>query len=362
MTTEPRTAVADHGLVADASAHLASEVAMHLPFEALGPFKTALKRFFSAGPWTDQDARDLSDLVTPHLSQGWWEHDLGHGLTLAHGIADGAYRIEVRGETAERAPSVFDRAFSGPVVPRQTPHPLKVRFDVGGTPAPGVWHRRGEEIDDDRVAALMEDPDVTDVMVAGDFVTVGLARSASWEERLEGILGRVTDLFWTGAEQAAAERTREQLLEEAGRLSVAEIRPEDLHLMDPERPEHRALLIAALDADDARSRRAAVVTLAMSGDPAMAKTAIVTGYADRALIVRRAAVDAAADLEDEEYRPLFDEAAVHDPDPWTRWKAITAIADIGAGESIDALALAAVDEEFRVRFEAEQVLRQANGE
>ena len=361
MSREPRTDVAARGLVAEASSHLTSEVAMHLPFEALGPFKTALKRFFSAEPWTPDDMAALSDLVIPHVSEGWWEHDLGHGLTLAHGIDDGRYRIEVRGEAAGRPPSVFDRAFSGPVVPHQTPHPLKVRFDVGGSPAPGVWHRRGEEIDDERVVELMHDPDITDVMVAGDFVTVGLSRAASWEERLDEIIDRVTDLFWTGDAKAAPDRTREELMEEAGRLSVAEIRPEDLHLMDADRPDHQALLVAALDADDARSRRAAVVTLAMSGDRSVSKAAIVTGYRDRSLIVRRAAIDAAADLEDPEYRPLFEDAALRDADPWTRWKAITAIADIGPDESRETLALAAVDEEFRVRFEAEQVLREARG-
>ena len=185
-----RATVAQRGLVAVASAHLTEEVAVHLPFEALGPFKTALKRFFSTSEWTPDDEAALSDLVTPHLEEGWWEHDLGHGLTLRHGIRRGAYRIEVSGEDGA-APSVFDRAFTGPVRPEQTPHPRKVKFHLGGSPAPGVWHRRGETIDDSRVVALMEDPDVTDVMVAGDFVTVGLHRSASWEQRLDEILVEV---------------------------------------------------------------------------------------------------------------------------------------------------------------------------
>lgn len=348
--TAARAAVAEHDLIGVASDHLTGEVAVHLPFEALVAFKNALKRFFSARPWTAADDGHLSDLITPHLRAGWWEHDLGHGLRLSHGIRQGVYRIAVTGAPAS-SPSVFDRAFDGPVIPEQTPHPRKVMFHIGGDPAPGVWHRRGEEIDDPRVESLMADVDVSDVMVAGDFVTVGLQRAASWEERLDGILSRVTELFWTGAGSSPPLRTRDQLLDEAGRLPSMPTRAEDLHLMDPDRTEHRESLIGALDSDDPRRRRAAVVTLALSGEPAVARAALVTGFRDRSRLVRRAAVDAAADLESEDYRSLFEEA-LGDGDTWIRWRAVRAIADIGVGPSRDRLALAAADEDFRVRFEA----------
>lgn len=351
-----RAAVADEGLVAVASQHLTDEVAVHLPFEALGPFKTALKKFFSPQEWTADDARRLSDLVTPHLDDGWWEHQLGEGLTLRHGISDGGYRIEVAGRE-ERTPSIFDRVFAGPVVPEQTPHPRKVMFHVGGDPAPGIWHRRGEETADERVAALMEDPDITDVMVAGDFVTVGLRRQASWEDRLDDILARVTELFWGGRPSSTPARTRDELLDEAGRLRPRTTRTEHLHLMDPDDEQQRSVLVEALGSDDARRRRAAVVTLALSGDPAVAKAAIVTGYSDTSRVVRRAAVDAAADLEDEEYRALFEEA-LFDEDAWIRWRAVRAIAEIGPDASRDKLVLAAADEDFRVRFEAASALKE----
>lgn len=353
--TAVRAAVAEHDLVGVASGHLTTEVAIHLPFEALVAFKSALKRFFSAQAWTSEDEARLSDLVTPHLTEGWWEHGLGHGLVLAHGVRDGRYRISVTG-SAGPASGAFDRVFAGPVIPEQTPHPRKVKFHVGGDAAPGVWHRRGEDIEDRRVLALMEDLDVTDVMVAGDFVTVGLQRAASWEDRLDGILGRVTELFWAGAAAAQPVRTREELLEEAGRLARAPERAEDLHLMDPDHPNHREALIEALGTDDPRRRRAAVVTLALSGEPEVARAAVVTGYRDESRIVRRAAVDAAADLETEEYRPLF-EQALDDSDAWIRWRAVRAIADIGVGSSRDAIALAAADEDFRVRFEAAATFR-----
>ena len=355
MSREPRTDVAAYELVGVASDHLTHEVAVHLPFDALVAFKNALKRFFSAQPWGLEEAERLSKMVTAHLDTGWWEHELGHGLTLIHGIRDGQYTIAVTGAPAA-APSVWERVFAGPVIPEPTPHPRKVKFHVGGEPAPGVWHRRGEDIDDPRVAALMEDLDVTDVMVAGDFVTVGLMASTSWEDRLDAILTRVTELFWNGEAFRGPVRTREELLDEAGHLTTTPTRPEDLHLMDPDRADHREVLATAIGAIDPRQRRAAVVTLALSTDAAVARAAIVTGYRDESRIVRRAAVDAAADLEDDAYRPLFEEA-LFDGDSWIRWRSVRAIAAIGVASSRDLIALAAADEDFRVRFEAATAFR-----
>lgn len=356
---ELRRAVEQRGLIAEASTHLTTEIAMHLPFEALGEFKDALKRFFSGAPWTPADEARLSTLVTAHVENGEWEHELDDDITLHHGIVDGTYLIRLEGDV-EAGDSVFDRAFSGPVVPEATPHPRKVKFHIGGSPAPGVWHRRGEPVDDERVITLLEEDDVTDVMVAGDFITVGIATSSSWEERLDPLLSLVTDLFWTGQESVATSLTRDELLEEAGRLSVSEVRPEDLHLMDPDRPEHRALLVAALDADDSRRRRAAVATLALSGDADVAAAAVVTGYREEARTVRRTAIDAAADREDEVFRPLFEEA-IFDRDPWIRWRAVRALDDIGAAPSQEKIVLATADEDFQVRFEATAIWRKLEG-
>ncbi|MDX1691209.1 MAG: HEAT repeat domain-containing protein [Acidimicrobiia bacterium] len=354
-----RAAVVDRNLVGVASGHLTETIAMQLPFEALGPFKTSLKRFFSRQPWTDEDAVALSDLVTEHVSEGHWTHDLDGEFTLVHGITDdGRYEITIGG-TAEASESIFDRVFSGPVVPVQTPHPRKVKFVVGGDPAPGRWYRRGDETGDVRVTAMFEDPEVTDVMVAGDFVTVGLDRTASWEERLDDVLVRVTDLFWDEDAEASGDvRTREELMEEGRSLEIADVRPTDLHLMDPDRDDHRETLVGALGADDGRLRRAAVATLAMSDDAAVVKAAIVTGYNDSSRLVRRTAVDSAADLEDDEFRPLFEDAAVHDEDAWIRWKSVRALTEIGPGPSEESLILAAADEDFRVRFEAQTALRE----
>ncbi len=355
-----RAAIHDLGLIGAASQHLTTEIAMHLPFEALAPFKDALKQFFSRAKWTPADEARLSALVTTHVAEGMWEHDLGHGITLTHGIVEGTYLIRVEGGR-ERKESVFDRVFEGPVIPEPTPHPRKVKFQIGGKPAPGRWLRRGEPVEDERVISLFADADITDVMVAGDFVTIGLAGRSAWEDRLDSILDRVTELFWDGEATHAPARTRDELLEEAGRLGVDEVRPEDLHLMDPDRPEHRALLITALGADDPRHRRAAVATLALSGDPDVTKAAVITGYREDSRIVRRAAIDAAGDLEDEAFRPLFEEA-IFDRDPWIRWRAVRAISDIGIGPSEEKIILATADEDFQVRFEANAVMRRNEGD
>jgi hypothetical protein len=353
-----RAAIVDRNLVGVASGHLTQTIAMQLPFEALGPFKNLLKQFFSRQPWNEEDALALSDLVTEHVSEGEWVHHLDDEFTLVHRITDGHYVITIGG-VAEASESIFDRAFAGPVIPVQTPHPRKVKFIVGGEPAPGRWYRRSDEVDDGRVEALFEDDDVTDVMVAGDFVTVGLDREASWEDRLDGVIHRVTDLFWDESRAAEHEeiRTREELLEEGRSLHIDHIKPSELHLMDPDQDDHREALIQALGSEDGRMRRAAVATLSMSQDPDVVKAAIVTGYNDTSRLVRRTAVDSAADLENEEFRPLFEDAAVHDEDSWIRWKSVRAIAELGAAPSEEPLILAAADEDFRVRFEANAALR-----
>ena len=98
------------------------------------------------------------------------------------------------------------------------------------------------------------------------------------------------------------------------------------------------------------------MTLALSGDPAVHQAALVTGYRDQSRLVRRAAVDAAADREDPAFRPLFEEA-LFDTDSWIRWRAVRAIAELGAEPSREALALATADEDFRVRFEAAAAFR-----
>ena len=353
-----RATIADRELVPTASGYLTSDVAIALPYEDLAPFKSLLKRFFSPMPWTDEDADQLSALVVPHVPDGWWEHDLGGGIILAHGIRADRYELWVGGISTASG-SIFDRAFDGPVVPEATPHPRKVKFTIGGVPAPGIWYRRTDEgpVADPRVKRLFAEPDVTDVMVAGDFVTVGIGATSSWELRLEPLLALVTELYWDeGATTTAPERTREELLDEAGHLHL-EARPEELHLLDPDDPADRTRLTAALDAADARVRRVAIAVLVECDDPVVRSEAINRGFSDESRLVRRTAVDAAADTEDPALRPLFEQAA-HVDDPWIRWKAVRALGDIGLGTSRGMVESLETDPDFQVRFEVARVLRE----
>ncbi|MDQ3781565.1 MAG: HEAT repeat domain-containing protein, partial [Actinomycetota bacterium] len=332
-----RVAVAASGLVADASAHLTTEVAIHLPFEDLGRFKTLLKRYFSTQPWRSEDAAELDRLVAPHVASGWWEHDLGEGLRMAHGIDHGHYRLEVTGAGADvPSPSVFDRVFAGPVLPEPTPHPRKVRFSTGGDPAPGVWYRRDDPQapPDPRVVALLEDEDIADVMVAGDFVTIGLAPGALWEDRLDSILERVTVLF-PAAELVARGMTRDEMIGEGGRAQTAS--PAELHLLDPDRSEHRARLWAAMEDPASGVRRVAVAVLAESTAAGVRQAAVAAGWRDRSAVVRRTAIDAAAGTGDNGLRPLF-EQALSAKDAWVRWKAVRALGELGLGPSKDVVA------------------------
>jgi hypothetical protein len=353
-----RATIAARQLVATAAGYLTGDVAVALPYESLGPFKNLLKQFFSPMPWTVADADQLSALVTRSVDAGWWEHDLGGGITLAHGIRDNRYELWVGGVSTATG-SIFDRAFDGPVAPEATPHPRKVKFTTGGVPAPGVWYRRTDEdhVTDARVKRLFAEPDVTDVMVAGDFVTVGIGATSSWELRLEPLLALVTELFWDeGATAVAPERTREELLDEAGHLHLG-ARPEELHLLDPDDRNDRRRLTAALDAGDARVRRVAVAVLVECDDPVVRSDAITRGFTDESRLVRRTAVDAAADTEDPALRSLFEQATQAD-DPWIRWKAVRALGTIGLDTSRTLVESLETDPDFQVRFEVARVLRE----
>lgn len=353
-----RRVIVGHELVATASAYLTTDVAVNLPFETLVPFKAHLRRFFSIESWSSDDADALSDLVVPHISEGWWEHDLGGGLTIAYGIRDGRFVLWVGG-AGSAAPSIFDRIFDGPVIPEATPHPRKVKFTTGGPPAPGIWYRRLDETkpDDPLVQRLFAEPDVTDVMVAGDFVTIGIGARSSWERRLEPLLALVTE-FFSDRETSRRQpvRTREELLQEANRSERT--RPEELHLLDPDDPGDHSLLIEAMGVDDPRLRRIAVAVLLESNDADARRRAVVAGLNDPSRLVRRTAVDAAADAVDETFRTLF-ESALEDEDAWIRWKAVRSLGELGLETSRAAVESLGEDPDFQVRFEVARVLRQA---
>jgi hypothetical protein len=352
---ESRAAVTARGHLGTVSDWMTPTVAARLEFHELVPYKNLLKKYFSRAPWTEEDAGRLSELVRPAVDADWWDEiALEEGLVVGHGVRDDLYLIEVRGD-AEAGGSLWDRVFSGPVIPEPTPHPRKVRFVIGGDPAPGRWYRRGDEVDDERVRRIFAEDDVTDVMVAGDFVTVGLDRGSPWEDRLDPILDLVATLFPVGAISTAG-RTRDELVAEGRELPVAS--PDELHLLDPDDHAGRGRLQQALADGDARVRRIAVAVLAESSDQATAHGALRRGCGDRARVVRRTAVDAAADRGEEALRDLL-EAALTTDDAWLRWRAVRALGELGLGRSRSAVAGLVDDADFQVRFEVARVLRAA---
>ena len=277
----------------------------------------------------------MSELVKPEIVEGWWEHELGTGLTIAYGIRAGEYVMYASGAAAAIAPVApfFARAFTGPVVPEPTPHPQKIKFSFGGEPAPGVWVRRSEagDTDDDRVNRLFESSDITDVMVAGDFVTIGLARGASWEDRVERLLDLVTTLVSGGSAGTArsvgpAKTCYRRLPRRLGASA------DELHLLDVARPEHRRRLEEALEAPDARDRRIAVALLGEADDTSVRAAAIRHGFADSSRLVRRTAIDVAGDADDDGLRSFL-EKATGDADSWIRWRAVRALGSLGAADS-----------------------------
>ena len=83
--------------------------------------------------------------------------------------------------------------------------------------------------------------------------------------------------------------------------------------------------------------------------------------ADPSRLVRRTAVDAAADTAHDQFRPLFEESLADD-DSWIRWKAVRSLGDLGLGKSRDRVESLTEDPDFQVRFEVARVLRYADQE
>src|SRR4051812_46414449 len=100
-----------------------------LPFESLGPVKTLLKRYLSAGPWGPEDAEALAEAVGP--GDNWWRRDLDPDVTIEFGWPDGRFEVRLQSrDTAAGATTPvaapldpLDATFDGPVVPEATPNP-----------------------------------------------------------------------------------------------------------------------------------------------------------------------------------------------------------------------------------------------
>ena len=376
---QARRLVAERNLAAAAFGHL-TEAFTELPFEALGPTKTLLKRFFSTAPWTEEDDAALAAAVG--AGEGWWERPLDGDLTLVFGWDGRGFGVEVRGATADAAPATpmtatagpLAGSFDGPVVPEATPSPRTIRFAVGRplTGGESHWFPSRTSATDARAARLFRQfEEVTGVLVGPDFVAVMLARPADWERLVRPVLAVVTEEFSGPGDERATGRAvaaggpagagsaggptgsgrRANRLEQAWR---------DLGSLRPAEPADLAVVVAAASDAADHYRRQVAANLLREADPAVAAAEWGRLVADPSGAVRRATVDAMVDAGREELRPLL-ESALGDSNAWARWKALRGLVELGPAASREAIEACADDPDFRVRLEAAGALRGLGG-
>jgi len=367
-----RRLVAERNLAAAAFGHL-TEAVLGLPFEALGPVKTLLKRFLSTGPWSTDDDDALAAAMGAG-DGGWKERELDGDLTLAFGWDGGRFRLELRSAVAPRNHTdPLATAFDGPVVPEATPNPRTIRFGFAHPvhDGPSRWYESAAAAGDDpRVARLFWDFDrVANVLVGPDFVAVGLRRPDDWEPLLAPVLAVVTEEFGdpdvqsgppppTGAAGGPAWLSGgpPQAPTTGGRrLTRLERAWQDLGPLRPADPTDLGTVLAAASGDDQTHRQVAA-SLLREADPDAARQEWGRLIADPARAVRRAAVDAMVDAGRDDLRPLL-ESALADADAWVRWKAIRGLVELGPAASRDAIGATTGDPDFRVRLEAAAALR-----
>jgi hypothetical protein len=102
-----RRLAVERNVVRAAFEHLTRDAFLALPFEALGPTKSLLKRFFSTEPWGEAEINALADVVGP--GEGRWQRELDPGLTRAYGWTAGRFAVTLLSTSVERSSS------SGPV-------------------------------------------------------------------------------------------------------------------------------------------------------------------------------------------------------------------------------------------------------
>lgn len=367
---DARTLAADRGLVPRAVGTLTSRALGALPFEALGPTKALLKRFFSAQPWDESDDAALAEAVGP--GEGWWDEPLDGDLVLSFGWVEGRFRLRVEGgDDAPGAASPVTDAlaatFEGDVVPEATPNPRTLAFRTGaGSTGESREYRSRSQADDPRVARLFETFDeVAGVLVARDFVAVTLRRPDRWPELLAPVLAVVAEEFAGGDPAAAAPggpgmaALHREAAAGGGRTSRAPSRLdrawEELAVVRADDPGGVERLLAAAASPEAALRQVAASRLGeVPADVSAGAWARLAR--DPSRTVRRAAVDAVVDAGRDDLRPLL-EHALGDSDAWVRWKALRGLAELGTAPSRPAVEPLLEDPDFRVRLEARSALR-----
>ncbi|MCA1690775.1 MAG: NifU N-terminal domain-containing protein, partial [Actinobacteria bacterium] len=333
-----RRLVVERSLGRKAFEHLTVDAFMALPFEALGPTKALLKRFFSAEAWGPEEDATLSAAVGP--GEGFWSRPLDDDVTLEYGWDGGRFLIRVASSPAGAAPEAarprpddpLAASFDGPVVPEATPNPRTIRFHVGPqNEGPSRWYESPAKVDDPKVSRLFAQfQQVANVLVGPDFVAVSLRRAADWEQLLGPILALVTEEFGVvDAVDDDGEETARTMGGPSGagtpsggtsanrRPSRLEQAWRDLGSLHPADPADLALVQAAARGDDP-FRRQVAANLLREADQGEAAAIWAELVKDGARSVRRAAVDAMVDVKREELRPLL-EVSLSDRDPWIRW-------------------------------------------
>ena len=113
-----------------------------------------------------------------------------------------------------------------------------------------------------------------------------------------------------------------------------------------------------MSANDAALRQVAA-RLLIGADSDIAEDAWGRLLADASRRVRRATVDAMVDAGRTGLRPLL-ERALGDADPWTRWKALRGLVELGVEPSRGVVEPLSEDPDFRVRLETARALRGAS--
>ena len=391
-----RRLVAERGLAAPAFGHL-TEAFLDLPFEALGPVKSLLRRYLSTAPWGPGD--DAALAAAAGRGDRWWSRELDGDVTLEYGWDGGRFRVALTQAAtgAARMPELpppssatdepLGSTFDGPVVPEATPNPRTIRFGFGHpvNGGPSRWYESeaaAAAADDARVVRLFADFDrVANVLVGPDFVAVGLRRPDDWEALLAPVLAVVTEDFGedlgenvgdpdgpavrpspaglAGGPPWPANPPARRAAATAGAPPRTRTRLEqawhDLGALHPAVPADLAALLPAVSATDQYHRQVAANLLG-EADPGIASTEWARLVDDPVRAVRRATVDAVVDAGRDELRPLL-ERALGDTDAWIRWKALRGLAELGPAPSREAITAKADDPDFRVRLEAAAALR-----
>ncbi len=387
-----RRDVAGRGLVPDAAAHLTRDALGHVEFSQLAPIKGLIKQFFSDRPWTTDDDRALADLMGP--GAGWWSHVVGSYFEFEFGWRDGHFRIDLSPAAPSAEPALpavpaasepdageqedsiepVGRAdlmadtFATSVVPEATPNPRTIRFVTGPIhTGPSRWYASAVGVDDPRAAALFAEFDAIDnVLVGPDFVAVGVLRPNDWEALLGPVLGVVAIQF-TGTANAPPPASVAPTTNEESAPSRT-VPPHDggtdvervwrkLGALRADQPADLDQILAARSSSTIADRQVAA-RLLVDADSAVAQRAWDELLADASRTVRRATVDAMVDTERGALRPLL-ERALHDTDPWIRWKALRGLVGLGIDPSRVAVTPLATDTDFRVRLEAASALRES---